>query len=220
MNQHTVTHPDFPNLAILQHPLIQDKLSRIRMASTEPGALRAYIKEISLLMGYEVTKNYTLENRPIQTPLEPMEAPFLKEDVATIVPILRAGLGMVSGFLSLMPRARVGHIGLYRDPVTKHPVEYLVKLPDYTGQFYILLDPMMATGNSAVHAVDVLLKRGVEKSKILFVSLLVSPEGMRVFNQHYPSIPVYTAALDRGLNDKAYIVPGVGDAGDRLYGTK
>lgn len=190
------------------------------MRETRAGALRAYLKEISLLMGYEVTSDFPLEKRRIETPIQAMDAPFLKHEPATIVPILRAGLGMVEGFLELMPTASVGHVGLYRDSETHKPVEYLVRLPEPKGQVFLLLDPMLATGNSASYAVDVLMKHGVDKSCVRFVALVASPEGVRVFQKKHEDVPIYTASLDEKLNDKSYIVPGLGDAGDRLFGTK
>ena len=149
-----------------------------------------------------------------------MDAPVIAGKKVAVVSILRAGLGMVEGLLDLVPSARQGHIGLYRDPETKKPVEYLIRLPSPEGRLFILADPMLATGNSAVHAVDVLVKSGVPRENIRFMALVAVPEGMRVFNAHYPDVPVYAAALDSHLNEHAYIVPGLGDAGDRLFGTK
>jgi len=148
-----------------------------------------------------------------------MEAPVIAEKSPAIVPILRAGLGMADGLLELMPEADEGQIGLYRDPETKQPVEYLVKLPPTQGRTVFLVDPMLATGNSAVKAVDILIDRGVDPTKIKFMTLLTSPEGVEVFNKKYAHIPIYTASLDEKLNEKAYILPGLGDAGDRLFGT-
>ena len=214
-----MTHP-FPNLHVLTHPLIQHKLNLMRMKETDTVLFRRLLNEIALLMGYEVTRDLKLVSREIETPLAKMNGLFISENKMAIVPILRAGLGMVEGLLDLMPRALVGHIGLYRDPQTKMPVEYLVKLPDPLDRLFILVDPMLATGNSAVHAVTVLLNHGVKQDKIRFVSLVAAPEGVKTFNKHYPDIPIYTAALDEGLTEKAYIIPGLGDAGDRLFGTK
>lgn len=210
----------FPNLHIVDHPLIQHKLNLMRMKETDSILFRRLLNEIALLMGYEVTRDLPLAPQIIETPITHMEAFFVAESKIAIVPILRAGLGMAEGLLDLMPRALVGHIGLYRDPITKMPVEYLVKLPDPEQRLFILVDPLLATGNSAVHAINILLKRGIERSKIRFVSLVAAPEGLAVFHQHFPDIRIYTAALDKGLTEKAYITPGLGDAGDRIFGTK
>lgn len=211
---------DFPNLHIVDHPLVQHKLSHMRKVGTPTSAFRQLLKEISLLMGYELTRHMPLTTHQIETPLTKMEAPILAGRKPVIVPILRAGLGMVEGLLDLMPSARQGHVGLYRDPETQRPCEYYVKLPDTDGRLIILCDPMMATGYSAVHAMDVLVKYGVEEQNIRFMSLVAAPEGMAVFQEHYPDVHVYTASLDERLDDHAYIVPGLGDAGDRLFGTK
>jgi len=211
---------EFPNLAILDHPLIQHKLTHMRDVTTSTRTFRLLLREIALLMGYEVTRNLPLAHERIQTPLCEMDAPVIAGKKLAIVPILRAGQGMADGLLELIPGARVGHVGLYRDPETKEPHEYLVKLPDPEGRIFILVDPMMATGNSAAHAVDVLLRNGVPADNILFLALVAAPEGMRTFNKSHPEVRVYVASLDDHLNDHAYIVPGLGDAGDRLFGTK
>lgn len=208
----------FPNLCLMAHPLIQHKLSHMRDKNTPPPLFRQLLKEISLLMGYEITRDLSLINKGLQTPLETMEAHVIGEGIS-IVPILRAGLGMLEGLLDLMPTATVGHIGLYRDHDTKRPVEYFVRLPTPQKKLFILLDPMLATGYSAAYAVGLLEKHGVPLTRIRFMSLLVTPEGMDVFNKDYPGIPVYTASLDRCLNHDSYILPGLGDAGDRLFGT-
>lgn len=214
-----MAHPEFPNLHVLDHPLIQHNLTQMRKEATPKHEFRRLLREISLLMGYEVTRDFPLSQERITTPLTPMDAPVLKGPNPAIVPILRAGLGMADGLLELMPEADEGHIGMYRDPETKKPVEYLVKLPPANGRTFFLVDPMLATGNSAVAAVDVLIKHGASPSKIKFIALVAVPEGMHVFNEKYSSIPLYTAALDEKLNEKAYILPGLGDAGDRLFGT-
>lgn len=211
---------EFPNLAILDHPLIQHKLTHMRDVTTSTRTFRLLLREIALLMGYEVTRNLPLAHERIQTPLCEMDAPVIAGKKLAIVPILRAGQGMADGLLELIPGARVGHVGLYRDPETKEPHEYLVKLPDPEGRIFILVDPMLATGNSAAHAVDVLLRNGVPADNILFLALVAAPEGMRTFNKSHPEVRVYVASLDDHLNDHAYIVPGLGDAGDRLFGTK
>jgi uracil phosphoribosyltransferase len=213
-------HPQFPNLRVLDHPLIQHKLTFMRDERTSTRSFRLLLKEIAMLMGYEITRNLPLTNTTIETPLQPMQAPVLEGRKLAVVPILRAGLGMADGILELLPSARVGHIGLYRDHDTHKPVEYLVKLPDPAGRQFLLVDPMLATGNSAVYAVDVLLRHGVEKSAISFMALVAAPEGVTVFQAAHPEIPVFTAALDSHLNENAYIVPGLGDAGDRLFGTR
>lgn len=212
--------PSFKNVHVMQHPLITHKLSLMRKKDTDTVLFRKLLQEISLLMGYEVTRDLALNSDPIETPIAKTTGYFISENKMAIVPILRAGLGMAEGFLDLMPRALVGHIGLYRDPITKMPVEYLVKLPDPTDRLFIVLDPMLATGNSAVHALDVLIKWGVAPTKIRFVSLVAAPEGIHIFQNSYPHIPIYTAALDKGLTEKAYITPGLGDAGDRIFGTR
>ncbi len=214
------THPDFPSLHIVDHPLVQHKLSLMRNKETSTNVFRALLREISLLMGYEITRDLPLTTQRIETPLQPMDAPVVDGRKPAVVSILRAGLGMVDALHDLMPGARAGHIGLYRDPETKHPCEYYVKLPEPVGRLFILCDPMLATGHSAVHAMSVLAKHGVALENIRFMALVCAPEGVGVFQQACPGVPVYTAALDESLNDHAYILPGLGDAGDRLFGTK
>lgn len=210
----------FPNLFILNHPLIQHKLSHMREKSTPTHAFRELLREITLLMGYEITRNLPLTTQSIDTPLQQMDAPVISGKKLVVVPVLRAGMGMSDGLLNLIPSARVGHIGLYRDPATHHPVEYLVRLPDPAGRTFIVCDPMVATGNSAVHAVDVVKERGVTGQQILFLALVAAPEGVQVFQDSHPDVRLYVAALDSHLDEHAYIIPGLGDAGDRLYGTK
>lgn len=211
---------DFPNLHVLAHPLIQHKLSLMRDKTRSTMGFRQLLREIALLMGYEITRDLPLTTEPIETPLCPMDAPVIEGKKLAVVPILRAGLVMAEGLLDLIPAAREGHIGLYRDHDTKRPVEYLVKLPDTAGRLFILVDPMLATGHSAIHAVDVLNRHGVADANIRFLALVSAPEGVRTFHAAHPDVPVYTAALDSHLNENAYIVPGLGDAGDRLFGTK
>ena len=213
-------HPDFPNLYVADHPLILHKLSLMRDVSCNKVMFKTLLKELSLLMGYELTRPLPLTTRNIQTPMENMDAPVIEGKKPVIVPILRAGLGMAEGLEELMPSARVGHIGLYRDHETKEPVEYLVKLPDPQGRIFILVDPMLATGNSAKYALDVLVRHGANPKQIRFMALVAAPEGVQVLLDAYPDVPVFVAALDRQLNENAYIVPGLGDAGDRLFGTK
>lgn len=211
---------DFPNLFVFDHPLIQHKLSCMRDKTRSTMGFRQLLREIALLMGYEITRDLPLTTQAIETPLCAMDAPVIEGKKLAVVPILRAGLVMAEGLMELVPAAREGHIGLYRDHETKRPVEYLVKLPDPEGRLFILVDPMLATGHSAVHAVDVLNRHGVPDSQIRFMALVSAPEGVRTFHAAHPDVPVYTAALDSHLNENAYIVPGLGDAGDRLFGTK
>ena len=213
-------HSEFPTLHILDHPLITHKLSIMRDKNTPTVLFRLLLKEISMLMGYEITRPLVLAKKSIETPLTQMDAPFLAGQDVAIVSILRAGLGMAEGIHELMPTAREGHIGLYRDPETKRPVEYYVKLPSPTARPYILVDPMLATGYSATAAVDLLNKHGVADKDIRMMTLVCAPEGVRVFREAHPSLPIYTAGLDDYLDEHAYIVPGLGDAGDRLFGTK
>jgi uracil phosphoribosyltransferase len=210
----------FPSLHVLDHPLIRHKLSLMRDKRAPTILFRQLLREISLLMGYEITRRLPVTTERIETPLATIDAPVIAGKKVAIVSILRAGLGMADGLLDLIPSARMGHIGLYRDPQTKRPVEYFVKLPEPEGRLFILCDPMLATGYSAVAAVDILNRRGVADSSIRFMALVAAPEGVRVFAAAHPTIPVYAAALDDHLNDHAYIVPGLGDAGDRLFGTK
>ena len=214
------TKEKFPNLRILDHPLIQHKVTLMRDRTTPTNVFRQLMKEVALLMGYEVTRSFSLATRNVETPLVEMEAPVLGGRKPVIVPILRAGTGMADGLLELMPSARLGSIGLYRDENTKQPVEYLVKLPDVAARTFIIADPMLATGHSAVRAVRILRERGVPEERILFLALVIAPEGIGEFQNHFPGVRVYGAALDSHLNEDAYIVPGLGDAGDRLYGTR
>jgi uracil phosphoribosyltransferase len=213
------TDPRFPNLFILDHPLIQHKLTHMRDRTTSTRTFRALLREITLLMGYEITRDLPLAVRTIETPITAMDAPVIAGRKLAIVPVLRAGVGMSDGLLDLLPSARVGHIGVYRGD-DQRPVEYLVKLPDIEERVFILCDPMVATGYSAVHAIDVLKQRGVPAASILFLALVAAPEGVEVVTRQHPDVKLYVAALDSHLNDHAYIVPGLGDAGDRLFGTK
>jgi uracil phosphoribosyltransferase len=212
--------PRFPNLFILDHPLIQHKLSHMRKKDTSTRTFRELLREITLLMGYEITRNLPMTTQAIETPLCAMDAPVIAGKKLAVVPVLRAGIGMSDGLLELVPSARVGHIGVYRDPATHEPVEYLVRLPDLAERTFILCDPMVATGNSAVHAVNVLKKRGVADDQIVFLALVASPEGVTVFQNALPGVKLYCASLDSHLDEHAYIVPGLGDAGDRIFGTK
>ncbi|MGF2530955.1 uracil phosphoribosyltransferase [Ralstonia pseudosolanacearum] len=209
--------PRFPNLFILNHPLIQHKLTHMRDKDTSTRTFRELLREITLLMGYEITRNLPLTTRHIETPMGPMDAPVIAGRKLAVVPVLRAGVGMSDGLLELIPSARVGHIGVYRDEQHR-PVEYLVRLPDLEERTFILCDPMVATGHSAVHAVDVMKQRGVPDEHILFLALVAAPEGVEVFQQAHPGVKLYVASLDSHLNEHAYIIPGLGDAGDRLFG--
>lgn len=209
----------FPNLFICDHPLIQHKLSHMRDKETSTRTFRGLLREITLLMGYEITRNLPLTTERIETPMVTMDAPVIAGKKLAIVPVLRAGVGMSDGLLDLVPSARVGHIGVYRDEQHR-PVEYLVRLPDTADRIFILCDPMVATGYSAIHAVDVLRKRSVPEENIAFLALVAAPEGVKVFHEAHPGVKLYVASLDERLDDHAYIIPGLGDAGDRLFGTK
>jgi len=207
------------NVHHLEHPLIQHKLTLLRNKKTSTAGFRRIAREISLLMAYEVTRDLPLETVEIETPLETMQAPQLSGKKLCLVPILRAGNGILDGMLDLVPGARVGHIGLYRDPHTLAPVEYYLKLPDDIGErLVIIVDPMLATGNSAAAAVTRLKQAGAKQIRV--VCLISAPEGLRAFHEEHADVPVFTCAIDRCLDDHAYIRPGLGDAGDRLYGTK
>ncbi len=216
----TANRKEFPSLHVLDHPLIRHKLSLMRDRRTPTILFRQLLKEIALLMGYELTREMPVTTERIETPLAAMDAPVIAGKKVAVVPILRAGLGMAEGLIDLIPSARMGHIGLYRDPQTKRPVEYFVKLPEPEGRLFIVCDPMLATGHSAVAAIDILNRRGVTDDNIRFMALVTAPEGVRVFVAAHPTIPVFAASLDDHLDDHAYIVPGLGDAGDRLFGTK
>jgi uracil phosphoribosyltransferase len=207
------------NITIVDHPLIQHKLTLMRRKDTPTSKFRQLVTEVALLLGYEVTRDLELTNRPIETPLEAMDSPVLAGKKLCFISILRAGNGLLDGMLTLMPSARVGHVGLYRDPTTLVAVEYYYKVPQDIGErLSIVVDPMLATANSAIAAVERLKSGGAKRLK--FVSLLASPEGVKAFNEAHPDVPIYTAAVDRELNEHGYILPGLGDAGDRIYGTR
>ena len=213
------TTPGFPTLSIVRHPLVQHKLTIIRDRRTTTKAFKELVDEIAMLMAYEATADLQLEEVPIETPLEHATGWQVSGKKLTLVPILRAGLGMVEGILRLVPSARVGHIGLYRDHDTLEPVDYYFKVPgDAAERDFFILDPMLATGGSAASAVSSLKRAGA--SRIRFMCIVAAPEGVRRLASAHPDVPVYCAALDRELNDNGYILPGLGDAGDRLFGTR
>ena len=204
-------------LHILDHPLIQSKLTRMRDVRTDNEAFRQLLDELTALMVYEITRDYPLRERRIETPLESTIGLGLNVPVV-LVPILRAGTGMLSGVLHLLPMAKVGHVGLYRDPESLEPIQYYCKLPpDLPEAQIILVDPMLATGGSAVAATDIVKREG--GVQIQFLCLVAAPEGVEAYSAAHPEVPIYTAALDRQLNEKGYILPGLGDAGDRIFGT-
>jgi uracil phosphoribosyltransferase len=206
-------------LVIVTHPLVQHKLTLVRRKETTTGEFRQLLREIGLLMLYEATRDLPLEEREIETPIARMKGRALSGKKLCFVPILRAGLGFIDAMLELVPSARVGHIGLYRDPVTLAAVQYYLKLPDdISSRLAIVCDPMLATGHSAVAAVRRLKESGADAIK--FICLVAAPPGIALMRAEHPDVTVYTAAVDERLNDHAYIVPGLGDAGDRLFGTK
>ena len=209
----------FPNLVVIDHPLIRHKLAVLRSRDTSKKTFRALVDEISMLMGYEATKDLPLQDVEIDTPLERTRAQMVSGKKLTLVPILRAGLGMVEGMLRLMPSVRVGHIGLYREHDSLQPVDYYFKIPpDPESRDFILLDPMLATGGSAAAAVTSLKRHGAARVRLM--SIVAAPEGVQRMLDEHPDVIVYAAALDRQLNNVGYILPGLGDAGDRLFGTR
>ena len=204
---------------VFEHPLISDKLTRMRRISTTTQEFRFLLKEISELMGYEVTRNFETKLVTVETPICMGTFPMLAGNFFTIVPILRAGIGMVDGLLQIMPFAHVGHIGLYRDEETHLPVEYYCKLPEgVENSVTIVLDPMLATGGSAADAIDMLKGHGCTDVRLM--CLVAAPEGIAHMQERHPDVDIYVAAIDEGLNEQKYIIPGLGDAGDRLFGTK
>jgi uracil phosphoribosyltransferase len=206
-----------PNVILIDHPVVHTKLTELRDFTTDHRKFRALLDEIASLMVYEVTRDWPTTQRPVQTPMERTTGRVLARRV-TLVPILRAGLGMAEGVLRLLPEARLGHLGVYRDEKTLEAVSYYQKLPaDIASTEVLLIDPMLATGGSALAAVQFLMKAGVTSMK--FVCLVASPEGIAALHRQYPEVPIYCAAVDRQLNEKGYILPGLGDAGDRLFGT-
>ena len=210
---------EFPTLLVVAHPLVQHKLSILRDRATPTKIFKELVDEIATLIAYEATSELTLEAAPVETPLERMTGRQVSGKKLTLVPILRAGLGMVEGIAHLIPSARVGHIGLYRDHDTLKPVDYYFKIPaDEVERDFYVLDPMLATGGSGVAAVSTLKHAGARR--IRFLSIVAAPEGVRRMLEAHPDVPIYTAALDRQLNELGYILPGLGDAGDRLFGTR
>ena len=208
-----------PKVFVFDHPLIQHKLTYIRDVNTGTKEFRELVAEVATLMAFEITRDLPLKETEVQTPVQKTKSQVLAGKKLGIVPILRAGIGMIDGILKLIPAAKVGHIGLYRDPETLQPVEYYVKLPaDVAERDFILVDPMLATGGSAIEAVNALKKRGAVSIK--FMCLIAAPEGVEALQKAHPDVDIYIAALDEKLNEHGYIVPGLGDAGDRLFGTK
>jgi len=207
------------NVHILDHPLIKHKISLLRDKNTGTNEFRKITDEVAMLMGYEALRDLPLEEIRVETPIEPCMTPVLAGRKPAIIPILRAGLGMVTGILALLPTAKVGHIGLYRDELTHLPQQYYCKLPQpISGRTIIVTDPMLATGGSAIDAIAKIKKEGGENIK--FMAIIAAPEGLKALSEAHPDIEIYVAQLDRELNDDAYICPGLGDAGDRIFGTK
>ena len=207
------------NVTILDHPLIQHKISLLRNKNTGTNEFRSLTDEIAMLMGYEALRDLPLEDQEVETPIETCSTPMLAGKKLAVVPILRAGLGMVDGMLNMIPAAKVGHIGLYRDPETLEPVEYYCKLPEDCAQREVfVVDPMLATGGSSVAAIQMLKDKGCKN--IHFMCIIAAPEGVKAMQEAHPDVDIYIGALDEKLNDHCYIVPGLGDAGDRIFGTK
>lgn len=213
-----MTH-GFPNLRVIDHPLVQHKLTQMRDENTDTERFRRFVREVGQMLAYEVTRALPTELVRVRTPIAEFDSPMIAGKQQCLVSILRAGNGMLDGMLELLPAAKVGHIGLYRDPSTLEPVEYYFKVPsDIAERMVIVCDPMLATGNSAVAAINRLKDHGV--TSIQLVCLLAAPEGVKAMLERHPDVPVTVAALDERLNDHGYIVPGLGDAGDRIFGTR
>jgi uracil phosphoribosyltransferase len=208
-----------PHVTVVDHPLVQHKLSRLRDKSRSTAGFRRLIKEVALFLGYEVTRDLPMTTERIETPLAEMDAPVLKGKKMVFASVLRAGEGMIEGLIELVPSARIAHIGLYRDPETLQPVQYYFKAPDdISDRLVIVVDPMLATGNSVSKAIDLLKEQGANNLRLL--CLVAAPEGIASLEERHPDVPIFTAAIDDHLNDHGYIVPGLGDAGDRMFGTK
>lgn len=207
------------NVYLMDHPLIQHKISMLRDERTGTNEFRKLVEEIAVLMGYEALRDLPTEDAPVKTPIEECQTPFISGKKLAVVPVLRAGLGMVNGILTLVPSAKVGHVGLYRDPETHKPHEYYCKLPESIGErLVVVTDPMLATGGSAVAAVDFIKEKG--GSNIKFMCIIAAPEGLALLHKAHPDVQIYCGHMDRCLNENAYICPGLGDAGDRIFGTK
>lgn len=207
------------NVHIMDHPLIQHKISRLRDKNTGTNEFRTIVEEIAILMGYEAFRDLPLQDIEVETPIESCMTPVIAGRKLAVVPVLRAGLGMVGGITTLVPSAKIGHIGLYRDPVTHEPHEYYCKLPESIEErLVVMVDPMLATGGSAIAAVDFIKQRGGKNIKCLFI--IAAPEGLRALQEAHPDVEIYIGHLDRELNEAAYICPGLGDAGDRIFGTE
>ncbi|SHF19429.1 uracil phosphoribosyltransferase [Litoreibacter ascidiaceicola] len=210
---------DIPHLTVVDHPLVQHKLTLMREKDTPTAVFRQLLREISQFLAYEVTRNLEMETKRIETPMQEMDAPTLAGRKLALISILRAGNGLLDGMLELIPSARVGFVGLYRDEETLQPVQYYFKVPEFMDErMVIAVDPMLATGNSSVAAIDLLKKAGA--TNIRFLCLLAAPEGIARMKEAHPDVPIVTASVDSHLNDNGYIVPGLGDAGDRMFGTK
>ena len=207
------------NVYIMNHPLIQHKITRLRDKHTGTSEFRKIVEEIAILMGYKALRDLPLEDVEVETPIEKCKSPVISGRKLAVVPVLRAGLGMVNGITTLVPTAKIGHIGLYRDPETHKPHEYYCKLPESIGErLVVMVDPMLATGGSAVAAVDFIKQRGGKNIKCLFI--IAAPEGLKALQEAHPDVEIYVGHLDRELNEAAYICPGLGDAGDRIFGTE
>ncbi len=212
-------YPDYKNVEVFEHPLIKHKISLLRNKDTGTSEFRKLVEEIASFEAYEAFRNLPITDMEVETPLEKCMTPMIDGKKLAIVPILRAGLGMVNGITNIIPTAKVGHVGLYRNPETHEPHEYFCKLPDQIDQRVVaILDPMLATGGSAVAAVDIIKKHGAKNIK--FLCIIAAPEGVKVLAEAHPDIEIYIGNVDRELNENAYIVPGLGDAGDRIFGTR
>ena len=212
-------YPNYPNVTILDHPLIQHKITMLRDKNTGTAEFRDIVSEIAMLMAFEALRDLDTKDVEVETPIEKTTSPVIAGRKQALVPILRAGLGMTDGILSLLPTAKVGHVGMYRDPVTHEPHEYYCKLPDpISERIIIVTDPMLATGGSAADAINLIKEKGGKKIK--FMCIIAAPEGVEVLAKAHPDVKIYIGHLDRELNENAYICPGLGDAGDRIFGTK